>query len=124
MGYADDEIKRFDIDWQKGSSATILLKGLGSGAPIIAYADIKAGFGLDKVSSFIAVCAEFTSKGAADAETIEALRRVKEHDAALEAAARKAVEAVDRANVGSGVSDFNSQVSKSSPSPSSRPKRK
>lgn len=97
MGYADDEIKRFDIAWQKGSSATILLKGLELGAPVVAYADIKAGFGLDKVSSFIAVCADFASKEAADAETQNALVRVKERTAALEAAAREGAAAVDQA---------------------------
>jgi hypothetical protein len=97
MGYADDEIKRFDIDWQKGSSATILLKGLGSGVAVVAYTDIKAGFGLDKVSSFIVVCSEFTTKAAADAETQNALVRVNEQNAALEAAAREAAAAVDQA---------------------------
>ena len=96
-GYADPDIKRFDIDWQRGSSATILLKGLGSGAPFVAYADIKAGFGLDKVSSFIAACVEFTSKAEADAEVKDALIRVKEYDAIMEATVRKAEEAVDAA---------------------------
>ncbi len=97
MGYADDEIKRFDIDWQRGSSATILLKGLGSGVAVVAYTDIKAGFGLDKVSSFIAVCSEFTSKEAANTETQNALVRVKEQAAALEAAAREGAAMVDQA---------------------------
>ncbi len=96
-GYADPDIKRFDIDWQRGSSATILLKGLGSGAPFVAYADIKAGFGLDKVSSFIAACVAFTSKAEADAEVKDALIRVKEYDAIMEATVRKAEEAVDAA---------------------------
>ena len=94
-GYADPDVKRFDIDWQRGSSVTILLKGLGSGVPIVAYADIKAGFGLDKVSSFIAACAEFTSKAEFDAGAKDALIRVKEYDATMEAAARKAEAAVD-----------------------------
>ncbi len=110
VGYADEEIKRFDIDWQKGSSSTILLKGHGSGVAVVAYTDIKAGFGLDKVSSFIVVCSEFTTKAAADAETQNALVRVKEQNAALEAAEREAAAAVDQAA--------------SSTKPSPRPKSK
>jgi hypothetical protein len=94
-GYADPDVKRFDIDWQRGSSVTMLLKGLGSGTPVVAYADIKAGFGLDKVSSFIAVCAEFASKAEVDAEVKDALIRVKEYDAIMEASAREAEAAVD-----------------------------
>jgi hypothetical protein len=116
-GYADPDVKRFDIDWQRGSSVTILLKGLGSGAPIVAYADIKAGFGLDKVSSFIAACAEFTSKAEVDAEVKDALIRVKEYDATMEAAARKAEAAVDAIE-----SEPKAVVSQSKPKPTRKRK--
>jgi hypothetical protein len=94
-GYSDPEIKRFDIDWQRGSSATILIKGLGSGAPFVAYADIKAGFGLDKVSSFATGCAEFTSAAEADKALSDALMDVSVQEIVKQAAARAAEEAVD-----------------------------
>lgn len=94
-GYADPEVKRFEIDWQRGSSVTILIKGLGSGAPFVAYSDIKAGFGLDRVSSFAAGCAEFTSAAEADKAMSDALMDVSVQEIIMQAAAKAAEEAVD-----------------------------
>lgn len=116
-GYSDPEIKRFDIDWQRGSSATILIKGLGSGAPFVAYADIKAGFGLDKVSSFAAGCAEFTSAVEADKAMSDALTEVSVQEIIKQAAAQAAVEAVDAT-----VSASNAASSPAKPKPTRKRK--
>jgi len=116
-GYADPEVKRFEIDWERGSSVTILIKGLGSGAPFVAYADVKAGFGFDRVSSFAAACAEFTFAADADKAMSDALTDVKVQEIFKQAAAQAAEEAV-----GAIESDPKATGSQTKPKPASKRK--
>ena len=96
-GFANSEVKRFDVTWMRGTSVVILVKQLETEMPFVAYAEIKAGFGLDKLSSFLAQCTVVDPKANIEEATTKALTRVNEWRKAIDEAALETANAVDAA---------------------------